>query len=382
LALRSEGGEESMLALYGRAFGSETVPAPFRTRPPLATPAGRLPSFLPQLGLALWNFPDDPGILGLADVWRRGGVLFDQAGVLLHTPWSERRPGLETVLVSYVPAKRCILRYERLDHARPEPFYGKVYGAQDATVLFAQMQALWDHARTRAPELVLARPLGCAASLNALWQSSPGGEPLLEALDSIDLVMVLRRVAAALAALHRCDLRPARVWRVQEESMKLRRAQAALGRFYPMLQPRIDAVLERLQATAPGEAPRLVPVHGDFHCNQVLVDADRVAVIDFDLFGMGDPLHDLARFLSRFRVYAHGKLSAALISQGQASFLSTYEILVPWRVDRRRLGWLMAALLVNRQVLKAVKRLSGGGSQPVERLLEEAAVLASGRGLQ
>jgi aminoglycoside phosphotransferase (APT) family kinase protein len=149
-----------------------------------------------------------------------------------------------------------------------------------------------------------------------------------------------------------------------------------------MLQPRIDAVLERLQATAPGEAPRLVPVHGDFHCNQVLVDADRVAVIDFDLFGMGDPLHDLARFLSRFRVYAHGKLSAALISQGQASFLSTYEILVPWRVDRRRLGWLMAALLVNRQVLKAVKRLSGGGSQPVERLLEEAAVLASGRGLQ
>ena len=164
--------------------------------------------------------------------------------------------------------------------------------------------------------------------------------------------------------------------------MKLGRAQAALRRFYPTLQPQIDMVIEKLRAAAPGETPRPVPVHGDFHCNQVLVNADRVAVIDFDLFGMGDPLHDVARFLSRFRAYAHGKLEEPLVAHCEATFLSTYEILVPWRVDRRRLGWLMAVLLVNRQVLKAVKRLSGGGPQPVERLLEEAAMVASGRGLQ
>ena len=41
----------------------------------------------------------------------------------------------------------------------------------------------------------------------------------------------------------------------------------------------------------------------------------------------------------------------------------------------------MAVLLVNRQVLKAVKRLSGGSSQPLEALLEEASALASGQGL-
>jgi aminoglycoside phosphotransferase (APT) family kinase protein len=195
-------------------------------------------------------------------------------------------------------------------------------------------------------------------------------------------VLVMRRVAAALAALHRSELQPARRWRIEEEAVKLGRTRQARARFYPMLQPQVDSVLARLQATAPAEATRLVPVHGDFHCNQVLVDADRVAVIDFDLFGLGDPLHDVARFLSRFRAYAHGKLTVPLIDQCQASFLSTYEILVPWRVDRRRLGWLMATLLVNRQVLKAVKRLSGGGPHPVERLLEEAAQLGSGRGLQ
>lgn len=381
LKIQAADGEESVLALHGRAFGDEAVPAPFRDRPPLATPAGQLPSYLPQLGLALWTFPDDPGILGLADVWRHGGGLFDQPGVLQHPPWTGRRPGLEAVLVSYVPAKRCILRYERLDHARPEPFYGKVYGAPDAGVLYGQMQALWDYAAARAPELVLARPLGFDSRRNALWQSAPGGEPLLQALDSEDLPAVLRRVAAALAALHRSDLQPARVWSIGEEIVKVGRAREALRRFYPELQPRVDAVLGKLCSAAPGEAERRVPVHGDFHCNQVLVEADRVAVIDFDLFGRGDPLHDVARFLSRFRAHAHGKLEESLIAHCQASFLSTYRILVPWRIDRRRLGWLMAVLLVNRQVLKAVKRLTGSSVRPVEELLEEAARLANGQDL-
>jgi hypothetical protein len=375
LKLQSAAGEAHVLTLYGRAFGNESVPEAFRARPPLATPVGRLPSYLPQLGLALWTFPDDPGVFGLADVWRRGGATFDRPGALEHTPWNDRRPGLETVLVSYVPAKRCILRYDRLDHARPEPFFGKVYANEDARLLYQQMQQLWDYSQRRAPELVLARPLGCDARLNAAWQSSPGGESLLEVLDADGLPATMRRVAAALAALHRADLRPERIWRVEEEAIKLERARAALGRFYPTLRGQIDAVLGELIRRDPGEAARLVPVHGDFHCNQVLVQEDRVAIIDFDLFGMGDPLHDVARFLSRFKAYAHGKIDATVSARAQDTFLSTYEILVPWPVERQRLGWLMAALLVNRQALKSIKKLSTGGPEPVAEMLDAAAAI-------
>ena len=382
LTLASPSGEETVITLFGRAFGAETVPEAFRARPPLATAAGRLPSFLPQLGLALWIFPDDPGILGLASVWRRGGAHFDTPGVLVDPPWQGRRPGLETAIQSYVPAKRCILRYDRLDHANPEPFFGKVYANEDARALYAQMQELWRHSRGAAPELVLARPLGCDPRSNAVWQSSPGGDPLLEVLGSIDLPAVMRRVAAALAALHRADLHPARVWSVADETAKLERARVALGRFYPALRRQIDGVLGGLIASTPGEAARLVPVHGDFHCNQILVQDDRVAVIDFDLFGCGDPLHDVGRFLSRFRAYTHGKLDEAAVERAEANFLGTYEILVPWRVDRRRLEWLMAVLLVNRQALKPVKKLSAGGPEPVATMLAEAQRIAMGRRLE
>jgi hypothetical protein len=382
LKLASPVGEDVVLLLYGRAFGTEPVPEAFRSRPPLATPVGRLPSFLPQLGLALWTFPDDPGMLGLASVWRRGGALFDTPGVLVHLPWGDRRPGLETTVLRYVPAKRCVLRYDHLDHARPEPFFGKVYANEDARALFAAMQAVWNHSQRRAPELLVARPLGCDPRSNAVWQASPGGDVLLEVLETVDLPVVMRRVAAALAALHRADLQPARVWRLAQETGKLERTREALGRFYPALRRDVDAVLGRLARAAPAEATRLVPVHGDFHCNQILVHEDRVAVIDFDLFGRGDPLHDVARFLSRFRAYTHGRLPPAASRRAQANFLGTYEILVPWRVDRRRLGWLMAALLVNRQALKAVKKLSASGPEPVAAMLADVERIAAGRDLE
>jgi aminoglycoside phosphotransferase len=371
-------GESTTLLLHGRAFGATPVPECFRDGPALATPAATVPRCFDDLGLALWTFPDDPGVPGLGRVWRSGGALFDQPGVLVHRPWLGERPRFETLLVSYVASKRCILRYESMDHARPESFYGKVYGQDDARVLFAQMQALWDWSQSHAPELRLAQPLGCDPATNALWQSSPGGEPLLEVLAERDAAALLRRVAAAMAALHRCPLRPERRWRIEDEVAKLRRAQAALSRFHPERAAQVDRLLGDLLDCAPGEPEHLVPVHGDFHCNQVLVHEDRVAVIDFDLFGMGDPLLDVARFLSRFRAHVSDKLGEADTLQAQRAFLSAYEILVPWRVDRRRLGWILAALLVNRQALKSVKKLSAGGSEPVATLLETAARMAGG----
>jgi hypothetical protein len=375
------GGAAQSLTLYGRAYGPESMPDGADGLPPLSTAAGPLPRFLPEVGLGLWTFPDDPAVAGLDEVWRRGGALFDQPGVLDLQPWPGARPALETSVVSYVPTKRCILRYDRADHASPAPFFGKVYAVEDAALLYGQMQDLWAYARDHAPELVLARPLGCLPRLNAVWQGSPGGEPFLEAIEAADLPALMRRVAAAMAALHRSPLRPVRQWRLHEETAKLERARAALGRFYPQLRPEVDVVLGDLIERAPAESERLVPVHGDFHCNQVLVQDERVAVIDFDLFGMGDPLHDVGRFLSRFCAFAHGRLSSQQVAAAEKSFLSTYEILVPWAVHRDRLAWIMATLLVNRQVLKSVKKLSAGGAEPVAELLASAARVARGREL-
>jgi hypothetical protein len=364
-------GEDVRLVLHGRAFAPGDTPSAFSQRPPLATPIGRLPSFLPQANMALWVYPDDPGVLGMADLVRRGSAIFDQP-VLDAPPWSGRRPEIHTEVVRYVPSKRCVLRYE-YEQGGDGAFFGKVYGSHvDAASLYEQMCALYQWAAASASEIRISQPLGCDPHRNAIWQASPGGEPLSSLLSEIDLPDAMRRVAAAVAALHRGPVQPTHTQPVADEWRKLERACAVLLRFYPGLAREIHATLDPLIARQPDEPQALRPIHGDLHCSQVLMQDRHVGIIDFDLYAWGDPLVDVARFLSRFRALVRGVMDESEASAAQESFLGTYEILVPWPMDRPRLGLLMAALMVNRQALKPVKKLAAGSEEHVLAMLSGA----------
>lgn len=366
-----QAGEDVRLILHARAFPPGEAPSAFTRRPPLATAVGRLPSFLPQAHMALWLFPDDPGILGMADIVRRGSGLFDQQA-LDAPPWSGRRPELRADVVRYVPSKRCVLRYE-YEQGGDGAFFGKVYGSHvDAALLYKQMCALYAWAEESAPEVRIGRPLGCDARQNAIWQASPGGEPLPSLLPDIDLPEAMRHIAAAVAALHRGPVQPTHTQPVSDEWRKLERARKVLLRFHPELSREIHATLDPLQALQPDEPQELRPIHGDLHCSQILIKDLHVGIIDFDLYAWGDPLIDVARFLSRFRAMVRGVMDESESSAAQESFLGTYEILVPWKMDRSRLGILMAALMVNRQALKPIKKLASGGEEHVLAMLSAA----------
>lgn len=372
LRCRHTDGRDERLLLHARAFSPGEAPEAFTRRPPLATRIGRIPSYLPQANLALWSFPDDPGVLGMADVVRRGSALFEQRDLLDVIPWRGPRPEIHAEVVRYVPSKRCVLRYD--SRAADEPaFFGKVYGEHiDAGTLYDQMCALHEWTRRSAPEIRVSQPLGCDRRLNAIWQASPGGETFPNLLPSLDLRKAMRRIAAAVAALHRGPVQPHRTQPVADEWGKLRRAREALLRFYPSLAREIHETLDTLMALQPGEPRELHPIHGDLHCSQILLQGRHVAIIDFDLYAFGDPLLDVARLLSRFRALVRGVMDESDAVAAQESFLGTYEILVPWKMDRVRLGMLMAALMVNRQALKPVKKLASGSEEHVLAMLAAA----------
>jgi hypothetical protein len=376
LRCRHEDGRDERLVLHARAFAPGTAPDAFAHRPPLATRVGRLPSYLPQANLALWTFPDDPGILGMAHVVRCGSALFEQCGALDVSPWSGPRPEMQVDVVRYVPSKRCVLRYDSRSADEPV-FFGKVYGEHvNAGRLYDQMCALYDWTQQSAPELLVSRPLGCDRRLNAIWQASPGGETFPELLPGLDLLQTMRRIAAAVAALHRGPVQPQHTQPVADEWRKLQRARDALLRFYPDLAREIHDTLDTLLALQPDEPLELHPIHGDLHCSQILLRDRHVAIIDFDLYAFGDPLLDVARLLSRFRALVRGKMDESDALAAQEGFLGTYEILVPWKMDRARLGALMAALMINRQALKPIKKLADGSEEHV------LAMLAAAKGFQ
>lgn len=307
----------------------------------------------------------------MADLVRRGAAIFDQQA-LAAPPWNSRRPEIHTDVVRYVPSKRCVLRYE-YEQGGEGAFFGKVYGTHvNAALLYEQMRALHAWAAESASEIRIGRPLGCDARRNAIWQASPGGEPFPSLLGDIDLPEAMRRVAAAVAALHRGPVQPERRQSIAAEWIKLQRARQVLLRFHPGLSREIHATLDPLLALQPDEAKELRPIHGDLHCSQVFLQDRHVGIIDFDLYAWGDPLLDVARFLSRFRAMLRGSLDESEACAAQESFLGTYEILVPWKMDRSRLGVLMAALMINRQAIKLIKKLDAGSEEHVLAMLSAA----------
>jgi Ser/Thr protein kinase RdoA (MazF antagonist) len=63
----------------------------------------------------------------------------------------------------------------------------------------------------------------------------------------------------------------------------------------PHLGPRLQALVHRLSDRLP-ETEALVPAHGDFHVDQLLVDAGEIAVVDFDGMCLAPPALDLATY--------------------------------------------------------------------------------------
>jgi ATP-binding cassette, subfamily B, bacterial len=63
----------------------------------------------------------------------------------------------------------------------------------------------------------------------------------------------------------------------------------------PEQGPRLEALVSRLAGALPVPAEP-VPAHGDFHADQLLLEGDRIAVIDLDQLCLADPALDLATY--------------------------------------------------------------------------------------
>lgn len=90
-------------------------------------------------------------------------------------------------------------------------------------------------------------------------------------------------------------------WRIASSGFA--QAVAALPDSLP-LRATLDALLQAAQTAAGAALPlwrsaQPTPVHGDLRLEHALWDGTRLRLVDWELFGLGDPALDVARFLHR-----------------------------------------------------------------------------------
>lgn len=147
--------------------------------------------------------------------------------------------------------------------------------------------------------LQVPEPLGAIDSLHMWLQRRVDGEPGWQALTGTQGVSVARRIAAALAGLHRAGIPVDRVHGSYRELEILERNIALAAGRLPQWAPRLERVLAACRKLAAGlPAGEIVGIHRDFYHDQVIVRDDAVCLLDLDLYCHGDAALDVGNFLA------------------------------------------------------------------------------------
>ena len=129
----------------------------------------------------------------------------------------------------------------------------------------------------------------------------------------------MQRVVAAIHKLHTAEVPAERSHSLKDELQILHERLPLLLPQRPEWRQRIDCLLtacNQLGAALP--PPRECGIHRDFYADQIMVDGDRLYLLDFDLYCAGDPALDIGNFAGHL-------IEQGLRLSGDASLLLSYE---------------------------------------------------------
>lgn len=247
-------------------------------------------------------------------------------------------------VLKYKPGRRCVLAYTFANRrqengtSKMPRIIGKVFRDERGRRLHALQENLWHHGfgPDSEDDIYVSQSLGFAPKMRMQLQERAPGHTLNELLVRQDITPLMPRAAQALARLHNWPgpFMPAedkllrmRSYLLQDEVDNLGRFKENLRQSRPQSTDQVDFLYGRLISWA-DELPEVYPVkpiHRDFYYSQLLFDHNRVTIIDFDLFSMGDPALDAANFYAHLHFLALDILSdARALDDAAALFLDSY----------------------------------------------------------
>ena len=341
-------------------------------------------SFIPDLRMLVQVFPYDRRLPTLPVLM--AGPPPDLEPLLLTRfgPGDWRAEVWNIELIRYRAQLGAVLRYavQARDAAtgRKEErrFFLKVYRKEEGGErTFQVLQALWEKADSAGEGFTVVKPIAYMSDLHALIMEEAPGASLEEViLHGRDTVAAVRKVARALAVFNQDEVVTTRRHFRGDEISDVKRAGALLQWACPQLSPEVGAIVGAI--TVGLEETRAGPTHRDLKPDHILLDGDRLALLDLDSFAEADPVLDVASLLARLAgMPSRFSLPPDRVRMATRAFAEEYFANVP-RAWRRRLPlhYAGAALKV---AVGFFLRQEPGWPEKVGALVEEARDALAGR---
>ena len=203
-------------------------------------------------------------------------------------------------VIRYKRARRCLIEYDLVIDAPGRPngpltAIGKVRRNRPGRHQLRLQQALWAAGfdDSSADGISVPEPLGAVPELHMWLQRRVEGVPATELMGGGGAALAGRLVDAA-DKIHRAGVRTRKRHTIADELGILEGALRAVALERPALAGDLDRLMGRCTRAAATVAPGgPAGIHRDFYPDQVVVDGDRLHVLDFDLYTRGDPALDV-----------------------------------------------------------------------------------------
>ncbi len=249
----------------------------------------------------------------------------------LPTPRSDRRerPALRLAgirVVRHKPGKRCLIEYDievsedgSLHREAPRSgaglieYDGEMSGGESFLTVIGKVRArgvdakshivqrgLWEGGFDDGGRFAVPRPLGEFPELHMWLQKKEPGTMATEMLAGPDGERLARGVAELAHELHTRGVAPLRKPHTMDDELRILHERLPLvSEEKPGWRGRVDRILAACRSL--GESvpePKKVPIHRDFYADQILVDGEKLRLLDFDLYCGGDPALDIGNFIA------------------------------------------------------------------------------------
>jgi hypothetical protein len=224
-------------------------------------------------------------------------------------------------VVRHKRGRRCLVEYDveltgRDGSPEAVSLLGKLRRRRTGRTPYELARALWDAGFDGAsPDgISTPEPMGLMAPIGMWLQRRVPGTPATELLAGPGGPALAARIAEVAHKVHRAGVMPKRAHGMDDELRILHEVLPTVTAARPAWDSRIVGLLQAcdgLGAAVP--PPQPCGIHRDFYGDQVLVDDDRLWVLDFDLYCWGDPALDIGNFLGHMTEQAlreHGDPAA------------------------------------------------------------------------
>lgn len=259
-----------------------------------------------------WHVTTDPAMPMLAEALNPA-VMQTHLSQLAPTWGIAGQPVLHSIRVlRHKPQRRCLIAYDLILGDRPETsqpltVLGKVRARGLDRASHHVLASLWhsDFGAANSAACAVPQPMGQLPHLHMVLQRYVPGTVATQLIPRSGGTNLCRRIALAAHQLHQTRVTAHRQHTMADELRILHERLPRVLQQYPHWQGRIERLLaacDRLGASLPPCQP--TGIHRDFYSDQILVEGDRLYLLDLDLYCMGDPGLDLGNFIAHLTEYS------------------------------------------------------------------------------